>query len=97
MTLVMLYQTKVKADSVERMDELREEFRKLYEQHGINVMGRWKSVENPHESYYMVTYENDDDYQEKIKALHEDEHYLNLTSQINLIRTEFKAIKLEPQ
>ena len=97
MTLVMLYQTKVKADSVERMDELREEFRKLYEQHGINVMGRWKSVEKPHESYYMVTYENDDEYQEKIKALHEDENYLNLTSQINLIRTEFKAIKLEPQ
>ena len=97
MTLVMLYQTKVKEDSVERMDKLREEFRKLYDQHGINVMGRWKSVEKPHESYYMVTYENADDYQEKTKALHEDEHYLNLTSQINLIRTEFKAIKLEPQ
>ena len=97
MTLVMLYQTKVKEDSVERMDELREEFRKLYEKHGIDVIGRWKSIENPHESYYMVTYDSPEDYQTKIDELHEDEHYLNLTSQINLIRTEFVAIKLEPQ
>ncbi|MFW9811085.1 MAG: hypothetical protein ACFFF9_01370 [Candidatus Thorarchaeota archaeon] len=79
------------------MDELREEFRKLYEQHDIDVIGRWKSIENPHESYYMVTYDNEEDYQNKIQELHEDEHYLNLTSQINIIRTEFKAIKLEPQ
>ena len=70
MTLVMLYHTKVKEDSVERMDELRKEFRKLYEQHGINVIGRWKSIEKPHESYYMVTYEDNDDYEKKIDALH---------------------------
>jgi len=97
MTLVMLYHTKVKEDSVGKMDELREEFRKIYEQYGINVLGRWKNIEKPHESYYMVTYEDNDDYEQKIDALHEDERYLNLTSQINLIRTEFKAIKLEPQ
>ena len=97
MTLVMLYQTKVKEDAVERMDELRKEFRKLYEQHGIDVIGRWKSTENPHESYYMVRYEDQDDYEQKTGTLHEDEHYLNLTSQINLIRTDFKAIRLEPQ
>lgn len=97
MTLVMLYHTKVKQDSVEKMDELREKFRKLYEQHGIEVIGRWKSIEHPHESYYMVRYDTVDDYQHKIRTLHEDEHYLNLTSQINLIRTDFQAIKLEPQ
>jgi hypothetical protein len=97
MTLVMLYQTKVKEDSVERMDELRKEFRKLYEQHGIDVIGRWKSVEKPNETYYMVSYDSHEDYQQKIDDLHEDEKYLKLTSQINLIRTDFKAIKLEPQ
>ncbi|MFW9794204.1 MAG: hypothetical protein ACFFEE_07880 [Candidatus Thorarchaeota archaeon] len=79
------------------MDELREEFRKVYDQHGIRVVGRWKSIEHPHESYYMATYDSYDEYQDKIDALHADEHYLNLTSQINLIRTEFKAIKLRPQ
>ncbi len=97
MPLVMLYHTKVKQNAVEKMDELREGFRKLYEQHGIEVIGRWKSVENPHESYYMVSYDNEDDYQNKIQALHEDEHYLSLTSQLNEIRTDFKATKLVSQ
>ncbi len=97
MKLVMLYHTKVKRNAVEKMDELRESFRKLYDQHGIEVIGRWKSVETPHESYYMVSYDSEDDYQHKIKTLHDDENYLNLTSQLNEIRTDFKAIKLISQ
>lgn len=97
MTLVMLYHTKVKQDSVEKMDELRDSFRKLYEQHGIEVIGRWKSEENPYESYYMVSYDSEDDYQHKTKKLHDDEHYLSLTSQLNEIRTDFKAERLVPQ
>ena len=93
----MFYHTKVKGDSVEKMDELRKEFRQLYEQHGIDVIGRWKSIENPHESYYMVSYVSDDDYQHKTRTLHEDEKYLNLSSQLNEIRTDFKAERLIPQ
>jgi hypothetical protein len=97
MTIVMLYHTKVKQNSVEKMDELRDGFRRLYEQHGIDVIGRWKSIETPHESYYMVKYESEDDYQDKTKALHDDEQYLRLTSQLNEIRTDFKSIRLVPQ
>ena len=97
MTIVMFYHTKVKEDSVEKMDELRKEFRQLYKQHGIDVIGRWKSIENPHESYYMVSYVSDDDYQHKTRTLHEDEKYLNLSSQLNEIRTDFKAERLIPQ
>jgi hypothetical protein len=97
MTIVMLYHTKVKQDSVARMDELRERFRQLYEQHGIEVIGRWKSVENPHESYYMVSYDSEDDYQHKTRTLHDDENYLSLTSQLNEILTDFKAERLVPQ
>ncbi|MFX1482984.1 MAG: hypothetical protein ACFFCP_07330 [Promethearchaeota archaeon] len=97
MTVVMLYHTKVKEDSVEKMDKLRESFRKLYDQHGIDVIGRWKSVETPHESYYMVRYDSMDDYQNKTRTLHEDEEYLRLTAQLNEIRTDFKAIQLVPQ
>ena len=97
MTIVMLYHTKVKQNSVKKMDELREGFRRLYEQHGIDVIGRWKSIETPYESYYMVKYESKDDYQAKTKALHDDEQYLRLTSQLNEIRTDFKSIRLIPQ
>ena len=97
MSLVMLYHTKVKQDSVKKMDELREGFRKLYEKHAIDVIGRWKSAENPHESYYMVSSDSDDDYQHKTSTLHEDETSVSLTSQLNEIRTDFKAVRLVPQ
>ncbi len=97
MTIVMLYHTTVKSEAVGKMDELRGEFKTIYEKHGIDVLGRWKSVENPHESYYMVKYESEDDYQHKTRTLHDDEQYLRLTSQLNEIRTDFKSIRLVPQ
>lgn len=97
MTVVMLYQTTVKPDASETMDEIREGFKNIYEKHGIDVIGHWKSVDSPNESFYMVRYESEDDYQRKTRTLHGDEQYLRLTSQLNEVRTDFKAIKLVPK
>ena len=97
MTIVMLYQTTVKPDSSEIMDEIREEFKVVYEKHGIDVIGYWKSVEHPNESFYMVRYDSEDDYQHKTRTLHGDEEYLRLTSQLNEVRTDFKSTKLTPK
>jgi len=94
MAIVMLYQTKVKSDAIEKMDELRNGFKDIYEKHGIDVVGRWKSVDQPEESYYMVQYDSEDDYQHKTRTLHDDEQYLRLSSQLNEIRTDFKSTKL---
>jgi hypothetical protein len=79
------------------MDELREEFKVVYEKHGIDVIGHWKSVDNPNESFYMVRYDSDDDYQQKTKSLHDDQQYLRLTSQLNKVRTNFKSTRLVPK
>ena len=65
----MLYQTTVKPGTSERMDEIREGFKILYEKHGIDVIGHWMSLEDPNESFYMVKYVNEDDYQHKTRAL----------------------------
>ncbi|MFW9786187.1 MAG: NIPSNAP family protein [Candidatus Thorarchaeota archaeon] len=97
MVVVMLYQTTVKPDAIDTMDEIREGFKVLYEKHGINVIGYWKSIEHPNESFYMVQYESDDDYQNKTRALHDDQQYLRLTSQLNEVRTDFKSTKLSPK
>jgi len=94
--MVMLYQTTVKPDAIERMDELRNGFKIIYEKYGIDVVGRWKSINQPKESYYMVQYDSEDDYQHKTRALHDDEQYLRLSSQLNEIRTDFKSTKLTP-
>lgn len=97
MTIAMLYQTTVKPDAIEKMDELRNGFKIIYDNHGIEVIGRWKNVDHPNESFYMVQYDSEDDYQHKTRTLHDDEQYLRLTSQLNEIRTDFKSIKLVPK
>ena len=79
------------------MDEIREGFKILYEKHGIDVIGHWMSLEDPNESFYMAKYESEDDYQHKTRALHADEQYLRLTSQLNEVRTDFKSTKLTPK
>lgn len=93
----MLYQTKVKLDAIETMDEIRDGFKMVYEKHGIDVIGHWKSVDQPNESFYMVRYDSEDDYQHKTRTLHGDEQYLALTSQLNEVRTDFKSTKLSPK
>ena len=97
MVLVMLYQTTVKPNAADEMDTIREGFKPIYEKHGINVIGHWKSVEYPNESFYMVQYESEDDYKQKTRILHSDEQYLRLTSQLNEVRTDFKSTKLTPK
>jgi hypothetical protein len=97
MTIVMLYQTTVKPDAADKMDEIRNGFKVIYEKHGINVIGHWKSIDHPNESFYMVRYESEDDYQHKTRTLHGDNQYLRLTSQLNEVRTDFKSTKLAPK
>ena len=86
----MLYRTKVKPESVEQLDDIRNEFSEIYTKFGIEVLGHWKNAENPSESVYMVRYESETDYQQKTRALHEDENYIRLTSLLNSLRTDFR-------
>ena len=87
MTLVMLYRTTVKPEAIEELNEIRNKFSDIYSRHGIEVLGHWRSVENPNESVYMVRYESESDYQHKTKVLQEDERYIHLTAKLNSIRT----------
>lgn len=94
MALVMLYRTTVKPEAIEELNEIRSKFSDIYTKLGIEVLGHWRNAENPSESVYMVRYESESDYQNKIKALHEDERYIHLTAKLNSIRTAFTPEKL---
>ena len=96
MTLVMLYRTTVKPDAVELLNEIRNKFSDIYAEHGVEVLGHWKNLENPSETVYMVRYESESDYREKIEELQENERYIHLTAKLNSIRTEFIPEKLVP-
>ena len=92
-TLVMLYRTTVKPEAVEQLDEIRNQFSEIYTKLGVEVVGHWRSAENPNESVYMVRYESESDYQHKTRTLQEDENYVRLTARLNSIRTSFKPEK----
>jgi hypothetical protein len=92
----MLYRTIVKPEAVEQLNEIRNKFNIIYAEHGIEVLGHWKNAGNPNETIYMVKYESETDYQNKIEELQEDEHYIHLTAKLNSIRTDFRPEKLVP-
>lgn len=94
MALVMLYRTTVKPDTIEQLNEIRNQFSEIYSKLGIEVLGHWRSAENQNETVYIVKYESESDYQKKTMTLHEDEQYLLLTARLNSIRTDFKPEKL---
>ena len=96
MTLVMLYHTTVKPESIETLDKLRSEFDAIYKKHGVDVVGYWKKADTPNESYYMVKYVSEADYLHKVRALQKDEHYVNLTNQLKSIRINHTSEKLIP-
>lgn len=96
MSLVMLYRTTVKPEAIEELDEIRSQFNEIYTKHGIEVLGYWKKADESNESVYMVRYESERDYQDKIEELHEDEDYLALTAKLNSIRTDLTLEKLVP-
>jgi len=92
----MLYRTTVRPETIEQMDEIRTQFGEIYTKHGIEVLGHWRNAENSNESIYMVRYNSESEYQDKVEELHEDENYLHLTAKLNSIRTDLKSEKLIP-
>jgi hypothetical protein len=90
----MLYRTTVNPESIEELNDIRNKFSSIYRELGVEVLGHWRSVENPNESIYMVRYDSEDDYQNKTKALQENERYVHLTAKLNSIRTAFTPEKL---
>jgi hypothetical protein len=90
----MIYRTTVKPEAIEELNEIRSKFSDIYSKHGIEVLGHWRTAENPSESVYMVRYESESDYQDKTKELQEDERYIHFTAKLNSIRTTFTPEKL---
>jgi len=92
----MLYRTTVRPEAIEQLDGIRTQFSEIYTRHGVEVLGNWRKVENSNESIYMVRYESETDYQDKVHSLQEDENYIRLTAKLNSIRTELTSEKLVP-
>ena len=96
MALHMLYYSKFKTESLDRLTELRNQFKVIYQEHGIEVNGFWENQEDSSELHFMTTYENEMDYKSKVETLQADETYQKLTSELGDIRESFKVTRLNP-
>ena len=93
----MLYKMKTDTDNISKVDELREKFLKIYEDHGVDLFGTWEEKDNPSVSYYITRYKDENDYKEKVAKLQKDERYAELTSQLNEIRVDNSSTRLIPK
>ncbi|MHA1638349.1 MAG: hypothetical protein ACTSUO_01110 [Candidatus Thorarchaeota archaeon] len=96
MALHMLYYSKFKTESLDRLTELRNQFKVLYQKHGIEIDGFWENEEDTSELHFMTKYEDAMDYKRKVETLQADENYQKLTSELGEIRESFKATRLNP-
>ena len=96
MALHMLYYSKFKSESLDQLTELRNQFKVIYQKHGIEINGFWENEEDTSELHSMTQYENEMDYKRKAEILKADETYQKLTSELGEIRESFKATRLTP-
>ena len=96
MTLYMLYKTKTNTDDVSKMDELREQFMRIYEEHKIDIIGAWVDESDSSITYYMSRYKDENEYKSKVEKLRSDDRYSRLTESLETIRRETNVIKLSP-
>jgi len=96
MALHMLYYSKFKMESLDRLTELRNQFKVIYQKHGIEIDGFWENEEDTSELHFMTKYENEMDYKRKVETLQADENYQKLSSELGDIRLSFKATRLNP-
>ena len=96
MALYMLYKTKSTTDDTSKMDEIREQFMKIYEEHEIDIIGAWVDESDPSMTYYMSRYKDESEYKSKVEKLRSDERYSKLTETLNSIRSKTDAIRLTP-
>ena len=93
----MLYQTKIKEDHVDTMDELITQFEAVYEKHNVDILGAWANEDDPSEIFYQSKYENEEDYKRKIEELQKDASYAELTTKLEEIRVSSTATRLTPK
>ncbi|MFW9798856.1 MAG: NIPSNAP family protein [Candidatus Thorarchaeota archaeon] len=97
MPIYMLYRSRTKPEHIVKLDELRAEFEGIYKKHEINIVGFWENAEDPSEVYYLSKYEDEADYKRRTEMLRSDERYIQLSKELDEIRVDSKATRLNPK
>lgn len=74
--------------------ERRELFGKLYEEHGVELIGVWKNKDNPLEYYMMTKYRDEEHHRQFTEAAKKNHEYLQMTQRINEARISSESTNL---
>lgn len=75
--------------------ERREFFNKLYQEHGVELIGVFRNKDDPLELIMITGYRDEGHYEEFVSAVKENSKYRELTKQIEEVRVSNEMKTLE--
>ncbi len=99
--ILKLYKERIKAgkqpdDGV--FERSFKEFKDIYDEHGVRVIGVWQNVNDPKEGYLVTAYRDNAHYEETVAKLRANSKYKELTKDLeeNRESIEVTTLKLVP-
>lgn len=77
--------------------ERRELFSKLYDAHGVELIGVFVNKDNPLEYYMITKYRDEDHFQSFIATVRELPEYQKMTQRVSDVRISAEAVTLIPE
>ena len=74
--------------------ERRKFFSKLYQEHGVELIGVWKNKENPLQYYMLTKYQSEAHFQTFIESVRELPPYKEMTEKVDHVRISSEVVTL---
>lgn len=74
--------------------ERRNLFAKLYQEHGVELIGVWKNRDNPLEYYMLTRYRDENHFQEFIQTVRQLPEYQEMTKRVSEVRISAESVTL---
>jgi quercetin dioxygenase-like cupin family protein len=76
--------------------KLVNEFKKIYDENGVKVVGVWMNADDPHEQYFMTGYKDESHYKEFVERVQTDPKYQEMSDEIKKDRESIEVVTLTP-
>lgn len=74
---------------------LFDEFKLIYKENNVKVIGVWVNEDDPNELYFMTAFEDDDHYEQFIGSMKDHKRYQEMSLLMESERESIKAVSLK--
>jgi hypothetical protein len=75
--------------------EFFQDFKKIYERFGVEVIGFWDNLYDPLETYLITAYRDADHYAEIVNKMRKDSTYRSLSEDLLMLRESIEEVSLK--